>query len=166
MTQRLTKHYLRKKATFPRIFFHESQLFYMSNDSARREGPSENHFPRRILVVDDNRVVRQAHLDLLANAGYEADGVKDGAEGWDALQVKHYDLVLTDNTMPRMTGIELIEKLRSSNQPVPVIMATALLPIFELNRKPWLKLDAAMTIPFSNKDLLAAIGKVLKRRES
>jgi CheY-like chemotaxis protein len=138
----------------------------MSRKLTRVAAPFENNFPQRILVVDDNHIVRQANLDLLANAGYEVDGVKDGAEGWDALQVKHYDLVLTDNTMPRMTGIELIEKLRSSNQPVPVIMATGLLPIFELNRKPWLKLDAAMTIPFSNEDLLAAIEKVLKQRES
>jgi CheY-like chemotaxis protein len=128
--------------------------------------PSTNNFPQRILVVDDDHIVRQANLDLLASAGYEVDGAKDGAEGWDALQVKHYDLVLTDNSMPRMTGIELIEKLRSSSQTVPVIMATGFLPIFELNRKPWLNPDAAMTVPYSNEDLLATIAKVLKHRAS
>ena len=138
----------------------------MSKELARREAPFENNSPQRILVVDDNHIVRQANLALLASAGYDVDGAKDGAEGWDALQVKHYDLVLTDNTMPRMTGIELIEKLRSSPQTVPVIMATGFLPIFELNRKPWLQPDAAMTVPFSNEDLLATIAKILKPRES
>jgi CheY-like chemotaxis protein len=138
----------------------------MSKELVRREASFENNSPQRILVVDDNHIVRQANLALLASAGYDVDGAKDGAEGWDALQVKHYDLVLTDNTMPRMTGIELIEKLRSSPQTVPVIMATGFLPIFELNRKPWLNPDAAMTVPFSNEDLLATIAKVLKHRES
>jgi CheY-like chemotaxis protein len=138
----------------------------MSKESARVAARSENNFPQRILVVDDDPVVRQANLDLLASAGYDADGVQDGAEGWDALQIKHYDLVLTDNSMPRMTGIELIEKLRSSIQTVPVIMATGFLPIFELTRKPWLNPDAAMTVPFSNEDLLATIAKVLKHRAS
>jgi len=137
----------------------------MSKKLAQVAALFENNFPQRILVVDDNRIVRQANLDLLARAGYDVDGVKDGAEGWDALQVKHYDLVLTDNSMPRMTGIELIEKLRSSTQTVPIIMATGFLPIFELSRKPWLVPDAAMTVPFSNEDLLATIAKVLKHRK-
>jgi CheY-like chemotaxis protein len=137
----------------------------MSKELVRAVVRSKNNLPQRILVVDDDHIVRQANLALLASAGYDVDGAKDGAEGWDALQVKHYDLVLTDNSMPRMTGIELIEKLRSSPQTVPVIMATGFLPIFELNRKPWLQPDAAMTVPFSNEDLLATIAKILKPRE-
>jgi CheY-like chemotaxis protein len=57
----------------------------------------------RILVVDDNNDVRQLKLNLLTGSGYAVEGVNDGAYGWAALQVKHYDLIITDNTMPRIS---------------------------------------------------------------
>jgi len=46
-------------------------------------------------------------------------GVQDGAAGWESLQTYDYDLVITDNKMPRMTGVEMIGKLRSANMAVP-----------------------------------------------
>jgi CheY-like chemotaxis protein len=60
-----------------------------------------------------------------------------------------------------MTGIEMIEKLRSARMAVPVIMATGDLPTHEFARKPWLKPDATLPRPFSNDDLLEAVKKVL-----
>ena len=61
--------------------------------------------PNRILVVDDNRDTRQHSVDLLIDAGYEVESVNDGAAGLDELQTCEFDLVITDNVMPRMTGI-------------------------------------------------------------
>jgi DNA-binding response OmpR family regulator len=115
----------------------------------------------RILVVDDNSDTRQLSVDVLAGSGYDAEAVKDGAAGWEALQANNYDLVITDNKMPRMTGVEMIEKLRYARMAVPVIMATGNLPVFEFARKPWLRPDAALERPFSNDDLLATVRKVL-----
>jgi two-component system sensor histidine kinase and response regulator WspE len=115
----------------------------------------------RILVVDDASSVRQLKVDLLLDSGYDVEEARDGADGWEALQNGHYDLVITDNTMPRMTGVEMIEKLRSASMTVPVIMATGFMPIFVFARKPWLKPDAALTIPFSNDALLAAVKSLL-----
>jgi CheY-like chemotaxis protein len=116
---------------------------------------------QRILVVDDDRDTRQLSMDVLLGSGSEVEGVKDGAAGWEALQTGGYDLIVTDNSMPRMTGIEMIEKLRSALMLLPVIMATRYLPIHEFHRKPWLKPDAMLERPFSNDDLLAAVKKVL-----
>ena len=79
-------------------------------------------------MVDDDSNARQLSLDVLAGAGYDVEGVKDGAAGWEALQATSYDLIITDNKMPRMTGIEMIEKLRSARRAVPVIMATGICP--------------------------------------
>jgi CheY-like chemotaxis protein len=93
----------------------------------------------RILVVDDSNSVRQLKVDLLVDSGYDVEEARDGADGWEALQTGHYDLVVTDNTMPRMTGVEMIEKLRAAHMTVPVIMATGFLPLFLFARKPWLK---------------------------
>lgn len=117
--------------------------------------------PCRILVVDDDRDARQFKVDLLTPAGYQVQGANDGAAGWDALRTDDYDLVITDNQMPRMTGLGMIEYLHLSGMTAPVIMATGNLPTDEFARKPWLKPEAALQKPFTNRDLLAAIRNVL-----
>jgi CheY-like chemotaxis protein len=118
--------------------------------------------PRRILVVDDDPDTRQLSVDVLVSSNFEVHAAVDGVDAWEALRAKHFDLVLTDNKMPRMTGIELIEKLRYTRLPLPVIMATSQLPTLEFERKPWLLPDASLQRPFSNDDLLATVKKVLR----
>jgi CheY-like chemotaxis protein len=125
----------------------------------------ETQSSHRILVVDDNSDVRQLTVDVLAGSGYDVDAAQDGAAGWEAIQARGYDLIITDNQMPRMTGIEMIEKLRSACIISRVIMATGHLPVFEFARKPWLKPDAALQRPFSNDELLATVKKVLHTDE-
>ena len=129
----------------------------MSIDPAQRQKSSRH----RILVVDDTSSDRQLKVNLLVDCGYDVEEARDGADGWEALQTGRYDLVVTDNSMPRMTGVEMIEKLRSARITVPIIMATGFMPIFVFARKPWLKPDAALTIPFSNDEFLAVVKSVL-----
>jgi len=119
--------------------------------------------PQRILVVDDDSSCRQLSVDVLVDSGYDVEAVQDGAAGWEALQVKRYDLVITDNTMPRMTGLEMIEKLRSKGLKVPVMMAAECLPLFEFAGRPWLYPDATLQRPFSNDALVATVKRVLCR---
>ena len=134
---------------------------------------SKANQPQRILVVDDDEDTRQLSIDVLAASGYDVEAVPDGVAGWEALQTNAHDLVITDNKMPRMTGIEMIEKLRSARMSLPVIMATRYLPAFEFARKPWLLPNATLQRPFSNDELLDAVKKILSpnggddgRRES
>jgi DNA-binding response OmpR family regulator len=112
-------------------------------------------------VVDDDNDMRQLSVDMLVDAGHDVDAAKDGAAGWEALQAKQFDLVITDNKMPSMTGMEMIEKLRDADMPLPVIMATKFLPVDEFHRKPWLKPDATLERPFSNDELLAVVKSIL-----
>ena len=123
--------------------------------------PTSMNPPPRILVVDDDNDTRQLSVDVLAGFGYEVEAVIDGAAGWEALQDASFDLIVTDNKMPRMTGIEMIEKLRSAHLTIPVIMATGQLPMNEFARKPWLEPDAMLQRPFSNDELLVAVKNVL-----
>ena len=123
---------------------------------------SQANPPHRILVVDDDSDTRQLSVDVLAGFGYDVEAAIDGAAGWEALQASNYDLTITDNKMPRMTGLEMIEQLRSARMTLPVIMATGHLPMNEFARKPWLKPDATLQRPFTNDDLLAAVTKVLR----
>jgi CheY-like chemotaxis protein len=132
------------------------------------EGPSRTQAnpPIRILVVDDDNDARQLSVDVLIDSGYEVESAKDGAVGWAALQANGYDIVITDNQMPKMTGVEMIEKLRAACIKVPVIMATGSLPKQLFERKPWLHPDATLQRPYSNDELVAMVKKVLHRDDS
>ena len=131
-----------------------------SPEPLRLSQPKSSH---RILVVDDDGDTRQLSVDILVGAGYDVEAVEDGAIGWKTLQANRYDLVITDNKMPKVTGLELIEKLRSAGMVLPVIMATRYSPTHEFDLKPWLRPDVALERPFDNDDLLAAVKKVLVR---
>jgi DNA-binding response OmpR family regulator len=115
----------------------------------------------RILVVDDNKEMRQHSMAVLASSGYEVESAKDGAAGWNALQSNGYDLVITDNQMPNMTGIEMIARVRAAALPIPVIMATGLLPTNIIAQDPWLTPDAMLQRPFSSAELLETVRNVL-----
>ena len=81
---------------------------------------------KKILVVDDSMTVRAMEKNLLQNKGYAVDIAVDGAEGWNAVRANAYDLVITDVDMPRMSGIELINKMRAyeATQKLPVIVVS------------------------------------------
>ncbi|HXC25977.1 MAG TPA: hybrid sensor histidine kinase/response regulator [Gemmatimonadaceae bacterium] len=67
---------------------------------------------RRVLVVDDSITVRETERKLLESAGYDVDVAVDGMDGWNSVRTGHYDLVVTDVDMPRLTGIELTTLIR------------------------------------------------------
>jgi two-component system, chemotaxis family, sensor histidine kinase and response regulator WspE len=81
---------------------------------------------KRILVVDDSITVREAERSLLRNRGYDVEVAVDGMDGWNALRAGHYDLTVTDVDMPRMTGIELVTKIKADPKlhALPVIIVS------------------------------------------
>jgi two-component system OmpR family response regulator len=115
----------------------------------------------RILVVDDYRDIRQLSTEVLSHSGYAVDAAADGAAAWEALQSKAFNLLITDNDMPRLTGIELVRKLRSARMALPVILATGDLPTEELVQNPSLQLAALLPKPFSIEELLGTVTNVL-----
>src|SRR5580700_5312289 len=123
--------------------------------------PSGSKPSYRVLVVDDEKAVRNVHLELLTATGYEVVAVADGALAWDAIQTQHFDLMITDNSMPKVTGVELINKLIAANIRLPVIMATGALPQHEFRRSVELNNIAVLEKPVSNSTLLSTVEKVL-----
>jgi CheY-like chemotaxis protein len=83
---------------------------------------------QRILVVDDEPDICRLHSEILRHSGYEVDAVENGFAAWTALQLHTYDLIVTDNNMPGITGIDLIKRLQESNITTPVIIATGSIP--------------------------------------
>jgi two-component system alkaline phosphatase synthesis response regulator PhoP len=118
---------------------------------------SETDPRHRILVVDDEPIIRRFMEGMLAKLGYDVDAAKDGAEAWEALQVKHYDLLITDNNMPKVSGVELLQRLHATRKAIPVIMATGTMPDDEVTSSPWLQPFAAMAKPFAITELLEKV---------
>src|ERR1035437_2719735 len=81
---------------------------------------------KSILAVDDSGSLRQMVLFSLRAAGYQVTEAVDGVDGLDKAKTQVFDLVLTDQNMPRMDGLTLIRALRaiSSYQKVPILMLT------------------------------------------
>jgi CheY-like chemotaxis protein len=59
---------------------------------------------QRILVAEDDPDIRRLNSEALLCSGYHVDAVENGADAWEALQLKDYDLVVTDYNMPKLTG--------------------------------------------------------------
>lgn len=80
----------------------------------------------RILVVDDNPANLDLVLYLVRSFGYEADGARDGLDGWAAASTEEYDLILTDILMPGIDGYEFARRLAGLPKRPRVIALTAL----------------------------------------
>src|SRR5262245_23032591 len=102
---------------------------------------------QRILVVDDELVICEISAAMLSHCGYDVDTAQDGEAGWTALRAKEYDLLITDQRMPKVSGVELVEKLRAEGLDLPVIMVSGVLPLGELRSRPHLQFAALLLKP-------------------
>jgi DNA-binding response OmpR family regulator len=120
----------------------------------------------RILVVDDDSDLRRLYAEALARPGYHVDAAEDGAAGWEALQANNYNLLITEHSLPKLTGVELVRKLRAARMAVPVVMAAVRLPTQELAGNPSLQLAALLPKPFYISELLQTVRAVLRATDS
>lgn len=77
---------------------------------------------KRILIIDDEQSIRRTLRDILENEGYAIDDAPDGSEGLKMVKANQYDVVLCDIKMPKMDGLEVLDKILESNSDVPVVM--------------------------------------------
>jgi two-component system, NarL family, capsular synthesis sensor histidine kinase RcsC len=82
----------------------------------------------KILLVDDNAVVRDMLVDLVGSLGYAADAASGGAEALALFDQNRYDIVLTDLLMPGMSGWEVLAAVRQRNPRIPVVIITGTAP--------------------------------------
>jgi DNA-binding response OmpR family regulator len=115
----------------------------------------------QILVVDDNADMRRLSSRVLSRSGYRVDDAEDGVAGWEALRAGRYDLLITDHHMPKLTGVELVRKVRDAGMELAVILATASPAVEELARDPSLRLAATLFKPFPVTELLGIVRRVL-----
>ena len=83
---------------------------------------------KRILIVDDSITTRTMIKNILMNTGYEVDTVEDAEEALIKLKHAHYDLIMTDLTMPKIDGYEFIERLRNDEMyaDIPIVVMSSI----------------------------------------
>jgi CheY-like chemotaxis protein len=114
-----------------------------------------------ILVVDDDPITRRLNSEVLTYSGYQVDVAEDGAAAWDALLANDYDLLITDNDMPKLTGVDLLKKVRATRMALPVVMATGTLPAWEFTQYPWLRPARVVIKPYTLEELVETVQEVL-----
>ena len=91
----------------------------------------------KILVVDDEPVVRELTVEILRRSGYEPHGVPSAKEALELLDQEPFDLVVSDVVMPEMTGVEFLYKLRERLPDLPVLLMTGGSKSRSARRKRW-----------------------------
>lgn len=127
--------------------------------------PRQTSSPQRILVVDNDTFIRKFNAEVLLHSGYHTEAAVDGADAWVALNADRYDLLITDNEMPKVSGVELLMKMHTAQIALPTIMVTGLMPADEFNKYPWLRPAATIMKPYSITDLLRIVREVLRASE-
>jgi two-component system response regulator MprA len=117
----------------------------------------------RVLVVEDDKAVRESLRRSLEFNGYDVALAGDGAEALAVIGSAHPDVVLMDVMMPRLNGLEATRALRSAGNDVPIIVLTALDAVGDRVDGLDAGADDYLTKPFALPELLARLRALLRR---
>ena len=119
----------------------------------------------RLLVVEDEENLRTVIRKRLMKEGYSVDVCADGQEALDYMAVSPYDTVILDIMMPKMSGMEVLKKMRAGGDQTPVLFLTAKDGIEDRVKGLDSGADDYLVKPFAFEELLARI-RVMIRRQS
>ena len=139
------------------------------DQEAPRENLSEPALPQGnecILFIDDEEHLVLAARGMLTHLGYQAQGVTSSHAALDAFRAAplRFDLVITDQTMPDMTGEALIRELRQLRPEMPVILCTGFSHVIDATRAQEIGIDAFLMKPLLIRDLAVTIREVFAQR--
>ena len=121
---------------------------------------------KRILLVDDFEPGRVVLRERLEFQGYTCQEVENGSEALKAIETEHFDLVITDNQMPVMTGLEMLQCLaeRPKDQRPPAILLTGHLsdPLSKVAHAAGA--IAVLGKPYKEQELISEISRILETR--
>ena len=120
----------------------------------------------RVLIADDNEQNRELLDAYLADENYEILMANDGQETMDAIEANQPDLILLDIMMPRMSGYEVCEKIKSDQekQNIPVLMVTALNEMGDIEKAVKAGCDDFLTKPVNQLELKTRVRSLLRVR--
>ena len=116
---------------------------------------------KKVLIVDDHKAIRFLVTEVLKSHGYNTEEAADGEEALHSLRSKSFDLVITDNHMPGMSGETLIRKAKKLLPDMPfMIMTGSVFPDLMEKWKP-LKPRAIFPKPFKIEQMLSKVDEIL-----
>lgn len=118
----------------------------------------------RILVVDDEESLREVLTIMLHREGYKVDAASDGGQALARLKDQHYDLIISDIKMPRISGFELLKHVRDTAPDTVMIMITAFSSTEEAVEAMKQGAYDYITKPFKNEEIRLIVRNALERR--
>jgi PAS domain S-box-containing protein len=120
----------------------------------------------KILFVDDEESIAEMAGEMLEKLGYEVTSLKNSMEALDVFEQQHdkFNLVVTDLTMPYMTGEELAKEILRIRADIPIIMCTGFSEVFSPEKAKTLGVKEYIMKPFLNDELASTIRKILDQR--
>ncbi len=119
---------------------------------------------RNVLVVDDEEVIRDVCTQILEAEGYQVTTASNGREALHRVSEKQFDVVVTDIMMPDMSGLELLEVLKSTNLDLCTVVITGLGTFDMATQSDRLGAREFVVKPFTPDELSRAVGKALSKR--
>ena len=117
---------------------------------------------KRILVADDEEILRMLITDTIEDSGYEVDEAEDGREALEKLESTEYDLVILDYMMPHLTGVEVLGQLsKNRRDSLSILMLTAKTQESDKEKMRAAGACYLMAKPFSPYELLDLIKEIL-----
>ena len=119
----------------------------------------------KLLLAEDEVDMSEALVDILTYHKYTVDAVFDGEEALDYATIGEYDGIILDIMMPKMSGLEVLQKLRSRGDRTPVLLLTAKAEVEDRIAGLDMGADDYLPKPFAMGELLARIRAMLRRKE-
>lgn len=116
-----------------------------------------------VLLADDEGSLRQALALIIERAGYRCVEARNGAEALELIGRERPDLVVLDVMMPELDGFEVIERIRATDQRLPILMLSAKADIVDKRTGFRLGADDYMAKPFNEEEFVLHIGALLRR---
>ncbi len=118
----------------------------------------------RILVVDDDRAVRESLRRSLAFNGYQVDLAEDGQKALEAVDARRPDAMVLDVKMPRLDGLSVCRRMREAGDALPILVLTARDAVSDRVAGLDAGADDYLPKPFALEELLARLRALLRRR--
>jgi len=119
----------------------------------------------QILVVEDDKALRELFCTVLSKNGFVYYEARDGVDAWDVLEKQYIDLVVSDIMMPNMDGYEFVRSMRKNGLNMPVLMITAKDSFEDMQSGFQAGTDDYMVKPVNVNEMILRINALLKRAQ-
>jgi CheY-like chemotaxis protein len=117
---------------------------------------------KRVLVLDDERIVRELIVEILERAGYAVVSAEDAEAALQLVEANAFDLLVPDIVMPGLSGLEVLERVKSLRPELPVVVVTGAGTDQNLATAVERGAAAAITKPFTHAELREAVAAALE----